>query len=261
MPPTASRRSPAWLCLLALLVWGGLSSCTATVANKRILQYLNQSGFGKRYHGNAQEQNYVSIGDTVAFADTYNPEVKGTERVDIDGTIFIDQLGSVAVAGLTRTELESFLTQKLAPYYTETDVKVQIRTGGDKVLFAMGQVGRRGPIKYTGDMTIFEAVLLAGPDKHGANLGRVKLIRPDPKDPLILVVDVTQLWRSGDSTYNVQVQEYDILYVPPTFLQSIADLISGIFVPATSVLREVLFTLLAIDDPRFFTLNRRGRLR
>ena len=66
--------------------------------------------------GNAQEQNYVSIGDTIQFVDTYNPdEVKGTQVVDIDGTILVPEVGAVWVAGYTRSELESYLTQKLAP--------------------------------------------------------------------------------------------------------------------------------------------------
>ena len=45
--------------------------------------------------------------------------------------------------------------------------------------------------------------------------------------------------------------------IPPTLLQSAADLVSGLFVPITSVLRDVLYTIFAFDDPRF--LFNRGR--
>jgi hypothetical protein len=37
--------------------------------------------------------------------------------------------------------------------------------------------------------------------------------------------------------------------VPPTFLQSAADLISSVFVPVTSVLRDVIYAIFIIDDP------------
>jgi protein involved in polysaccharide export with SLBB domain len=260
MSATAVRWTRAPGVLLLACLAGGLASCSATLENKRILQYLNQGGFGKRYTGNAQEQNYVSIGDTILFLDTYNEdEVSGTQVVDIDGTILLPEVGNVYVAGFTRSELESYLTQKLAPYYVDTDVKVNIRTGGKKVYYVMGQVNRPGPFPYTGDLTLFEAVLLAAPDEFGANLGRVRLIRADPRDPLVITADVTELWGSGDSTYNVQVREYDIIYVPPTLLQSLADLVSGVFVPITSVLRDVLYAIFAFDDPRFlFNRGRRG---
>ncbi len=258
MPSSAVRCSRALCVLMLLCTAAWLSGCSATLENKRILQYLNQGGFGKRYTGNAQEQNYVSIGDTILFMDTYNmEEVSGTQVVDIDGTILLPEVGNVYVAGFTRSELESYLTQKLAPYFVETDVKVNIRTGGKKVYYVMGQVSRPGPYPYTGDLTLYEAVLLAAPDEFGANLGRVRLIRADPRDPLVITADVTELWTSGDSTYNIQVLEYDIVYVPPTLLQSLADLVSGVFVPITSVLRDVLYAIFAFDDPRF--LFNRGR--
>ena len=91
-----------------------------------------------------------------------------------------------------------------------------------------------------GDTTVFDAVLEAGPTEHTANLGRVRLIRADPRDPLVMMVDVAQVWERGDSTYNVQIQEYDVIYVPPTLMKQIADLASGFVVPVTSVLRSVL---------------------
>ena len=256
---TVARWSQAWLLTLCLALVATTSGCSATVENKRILQYLNQEGFGKRYHGKAQEQNYVSIGDTIQYLDTFNPEVKGTMVVDIDGTILMPEIGSVWVAGYTRTELEALLTQKLAPYFVETDVKVNFRSGGKKVYYVMGQVRRPGPFPYTGDVTLFEAVLAAVPDEFGANLGRVKIIRADPRDPLVIYADVTEIWTSGDSTYNPQIQEYDIIYVPPTLLQSVADLVSGVFVPVTSVLRDVLYAIFALDDPRLFLFRGRGR--
>ena len=248
---------------LGLLFWSlfgtaFLSGCSSTLPDKRILQYLNRQGFGKRYYGKSQEQNYVSLGDTITFIDTYNQdEVKGTQQVDIDGTILLPQVGAVWVAGLTRTELESLLTQKLSPYYVETDVKVSLKSGNKKVFWVMGEVRNPGPQPYTGDITVFEAVLRAAPSTHGANLSRVKVIRADPRNPLIIPLNVTALWETGDSTYNIQVEEYDIIYVPPTLLQSIADFLAGLFVPVTSAFRDVFRALLLLDEPRLLFGGRR----
>jgi len=259
MPPSTARPRPALRVLLLVWLAGALTGCSATLDDKRVLQYLNQAGFGKRYHGQAQDQNYVSIGDTIQFFDAFNPDVKGTQVVDIDGTILVPEAGSVYVAGFTRSELESYLTQKLSAYYVDTDVKVNIRTGGKKVYYVMGQVGRAGPFPYTGDITLFEAVMLANPTSFGANVGRVRLIRPDPRDPIVITADLSELWESGDSAYNIQVHEYDIVYVPPTLLQSVADFLSGLFVPITSVLRTFWLTIFAIDDPEIFFRGRRNQ--
>jgi len=248
-----------------LVVWAVLAPCFASLsgclsagaADKRILQHLNQEGFGKRYAGNAQEQNYVTIGDQIQFFDSFNDDVRGTVEVDIDGTILLPQAGSVFVAGMTRSELESFLTQKLSPYFAQTDVRVKIKTGGQRAYYVVGEAAE-GRKRFEGDLTIFEAVMAAKPKESTANLGRVRLIRADPRDPLIIEVNVADMWRSGDSTYNVSIQEYDIIYIPPTLLKQLADVVSAIIVPVVSPLRTIFQTLFYVQNQGRFQNFRGG---
>ena len=243
----ARRSSTLALVLWVVLAPAVLCGCATHAADKRILQYLNGQGFGRRYTGNAQEQDYVTIGDTISFIDTFNPEVRGTSRVGIDGTIELPEAGAVSVAGLTRSELETYLTQKLSPYYLETDVKVSIAAGPSKVYYVVGQVPNPGPRPYTGDTTIFDAVTAASPREYSANLGRVRLIRADPRDPLIVTTNISDMWKYGDSTYNIQVHEFDIIYIPPTLMQQVADFVSGLLVPLTSTLRSVIQVIFFFD--------------
>lgn len=235
-----------------------LASCASPGAvDKRILQHLNQEGFGKRYHGDAQRENYVTIGDTIQYLDLRHPEVRGTAEVDIDGTILFDQAGAVFVAGMTRAELETVLTRKLSAYYHDTAVQVAIRTGGQRSYYVWGEVAQPGRKRFVGDLTLFEAVIGAHPQESTANLGRVKLIRADPTDPLVITADVTQLWRSGDSTYNVRLKEYDIVYVPPTLLKQFADMVSAAVVPIVSPLRSILSTVFFLNNGNRFGNRRR----
>lgn len=237
----ARRLTSLGLALWVALLPAVASGCSIVSPDKRILQYLNKEGFGKRYVGNAQEQNYISIGDTVTYVDALDPTVvRGVERVDIDGTIQLPEVGAVWVAGLTREEAETYFDQKLSAFFVETDVKVSINSGNAKIYYVIGEVDRPGAKPYLGDTTLFDAVVEAQPTEHTSNLGRVRLIRADPRDPLVLTADVSDMWENGDSTYNVQVREYDVIYVPPTFFKQIADLASGIVVPVTSVLSSVL---------------------
>ena len=74
-----------------------------------MLQYLNTEGFGNRYTGNAEEEDYVVLGDAVSYVDSVNPTLRGGDRVGLDGTIALPEIGSVHVAGLTRSEIEALL--------------------------------------------------------------------------------------------------------------------------------------------------------
>ena len=214
------------------------ASCTSTAPDKRLLQYLNDDGFGNRYTGNAEEQNYVTIADTISITDAYHVELLSTQRVDVDGTIVLPEIGAIHVAGQTRSELEAFLVQKYSPYYEQLDIDVLLGTGG-KFFFVFGEVRNEGRKPFPGDLTIFEAVMDSIPDDRTANLGRVRLIRSDPRDPLVMYVNVGELMGSGDSTFNVHVQERDIIVVPPTFLASVGYFISDLIFPITQVMREI----------------------
>ena len=233
--------------LLALL---HLAACS-TSPDKRVLQYLNKEGFGSRYSGNSEEENYVTIGDAIQFRDLYNPELVGQEQVDIDGTVLLPEVGAVHVAGLTRTELEALLTQKYAPYYQQNDFQVQIRTGA-RFYYVLGEVQAPGPRPFRGDLTLFEAVLEARPKEHASNLGRVRLVRADPRDALVITADIGEMMRTGDSTFNVLVRERDIIVVPPTFLQQFGNFLSEIISPITTVIQSVAQS--------FFSLARFSRL-
>ena len=102
-------------------------------------------------------------------------------------------------------------------------------------------------------------MLEASPEDHTANLGRVKLIRADPRNPLVIPVNVRDIWRKGDSTYNVTLREFDIVYVPPTLLKQLADFVSGIIVPIIEPFRAVFYAIFTIENGgRFPGRNNRG---
>lgn len=245
--------------VLAALLLVGVASCK-TSPDKRLLQHLNQEGFGKRYTGNSEEEDYATIGDRIAYADNLQPDLRGLDAVGIDGTITLPEVGTVHVAGMTRSELEALFQQKFAPYFERTDIQVTIQSAGAKTYWVLGEVGGQGQRPFPGDLTIFEAVMASVPNPNTANLGRVRLIRPDPREPFVITVNVTDMIRRGDSTYNVHVRENDIIYVPPTLFAQIGYFIVGLISPVTTVISSVaasIFSLLRLS--RFNTGGGRGR--
>ena len=220
------------LLLLALLLLAGCN----TSPDKRALQYLNTDGFGSRYTGNAEEENYITIGGTLAITDSYNEDdLSITATVDIDGTVLLPELGAVHVAGLTRTEIEALLTEKYSSYYDLLDIRVSIASG-QKSYFVFGEVANDGVKTFSGDLTVFEAVMAAQPDESVANLGRVRLIRADPRDPFVIHVPINEMF-AGDSTFNIHVQERDIIYVPANLLGQIGNFLDTLLAPVKQVIQ------------------------
>ena len=232
----------ACLAGLALLV-----GCVAS-PDKRVLQVLNQEGIGRRYQGDVFSDEYVTIGDTLTFRDTYNPSIGGSERVGIDGTINVEPIGRIWIAGMTLEEAEVHLTEKAAAYFTQSDVQVSLKTGA-KSYFIFGEVGGSGGRKpLNRDLTLFEAVMDAKPSQNSANLGRVRLIRADPVEPLVITANLGQILTVGDTTFNPVILEDDIIVVPPTMLAQVGYFVSDLVYPFTTVFQTVFQGLFKLNS-------------
>lgn len=236
------------LLLVLACLFQALAGCNSA-PDKRTLQYLNTQGFGNRYSGNAEEENWLAIGDQLVIADGYNPELNLAAGVDIDGTVVLPELGAVRVAGLTRTGVEALLMEKYSPYFDSLDIKVKITTRNKKY-YVFGEVAQQGEVDFPGDLTLFQAVTRANPKDETANLGRVRLIRADPKDPFVQTYDLGDMISHGYSTFNVKVQENDIIYVPPSMMAEIGYFLDTLFFPVKQVLSGLASAIFSLS---FFT--------
>ena len=163
--------SPAICCgplgRLVLLVCGLLVSC-GSFEDKRIRELLNEKGFGSRADGEATRENYLGGQDLVQFI--VPPEVlmqPGAERlavletaqpVAIDGTIFVPLVGPVYALGKTETDLAALVRTQLRSVL-KFDVDLQARISGNKFFYAIGEVGRKGPLPISANMTLIDAML------------------------------------------------------------------------------------------------------
>lgn len=248
------------LVLLVALLGAVLSATLGCRAaeEKRVFQYLNSQGFGKRATGDANTENYLVVGDSVTIKCSINLTLQlPPQEVDVDGTINLPDIGALDVRGMTRKGLESYLNQAYSGLYERVDIQVTIRSEKGKRYFVVGEVEAPGPKTFVGDLTIFEAVHEAAPRDETANLGRVQLIRGDPVDPLIIMVNFHDFIDYGDTTYNVIVRENDIVYVPPTVIGTFAAFVKKLFYPVQVILQPIqslLFLLLVSNrqDTRVF---------
>jgi len=240
-----------WLLLLLPLLF--LPGCHSLGERMEVEQLLVPpgGGLGRRARGDAQVENYAAFGDHLQI--TLDPSMIGyvqqdpqlglfsaPQAVAIDGTIFLPVIGRLAVHGLTETQIESLIKHRLSTYYEmEVDLSVRIYNNYlSKMVFVYGETlvkGAQPLLRFRqGDVTILDVV--AGlPLTPLANLGRVRLVRPDPRNPLIVEVNIREMIQKGISTYNIKVREDDIIYIPPTFLGSLTRFVERLVYPFQSL--------------------------
>lgn len=234
---------------LVILLLCGLTSCV-NFEEKRIRQLLNEKGFGTRAEGQASLENYVTGGDGVAFlVDPTILVTPGAERlvlltqlqsVGLDGTILLPYVGPVMVLGLTERELKRLVESQLAAFFNlPIQVTPRILDRG-KYFFAFGEVLQKGRVPYfKADLTLLEAVTYVLPTRL-ANLGRVRLIKPDAENPLVIDVNIREMIMTGNTRYNILLDENDFIYIPPTWLGGIARFIEKLLEPLNVAVRSML---------------------
>lgn len=255
---------------IALLFIAFLCFACSGIEEKRIRELLVEKGFGTRAEGNATIENYVAGRDLVQFV--ISPDVyaqPGAQQLflltrpqplGIDGTILLPYVGPVYVLGLTQRELKDLVETQLQPLFTfEVDVEPSIISRG-KAVYIYGEVlgPRRVPLT-TPDMTILEFIMSSNLSVL-ANWGRIQLIRPDAENPLVIPINVREMLQTGLTTFNVAMQENDIVYVPPTFFGALTRFIQKLLQPLGVVVNTLLgianieaaYDFVFDDGPFFF---------
>ncbi len=82
--------------------------------------------------------------------------------------------------------------------------------------FVLGEVLRPTVYRLKTDVTLIDAISMAGGPTQRASLKSTYVIRGDPENPERIKVDVGKLLKSGDLSQNVEIEPGDVVYVPET---------------------------------------------
>src|SRR4051812_3304094 len=107
--------------------------------------------------------NTLGPGDLVEVRVFQEPDLSGPYRVAPDGSLDFPLCGRVAVRGMTSSDVSDALTHCLANgYLKRPQVTVLVREYNSKKIFVFGEVQKPGTFPYEGDMSIIQAITLAG---------------------------------------------------------------------------------------------------
>lgn len=98
-----------------------------------------------------------------------------------DGFISLPMVGEVKAEGKTPKELEQELREALKPYVQDPRVTVIVREVNAPRVFVTGEVTRPGSYPLRGNVSVLQAIALAGGFSDFANTGSIMVIRKDGK--------------------------------------------------------------------------------
>ena len=152
--------------------------------------------------------------------------------VDYDGNIQFPVLGTIKVAGLTRTELTSLLTEKISAYANDPIVNIRL---ANFTITIIGEVANPGTFTIQDErITLLEALGMANDLTIYGARKNVLIIREVEGKKKFATIDLTSINTVNSPVY--YLQQNDVIYVEPnkarirasTFNQNNAVLISAV---------------------------------
>lgn len=181
-----------------------------------------------------QERNpryQLRKGDSFDLDFAMTPEFNQTVAVQPDGYITLKGVGSLYVEGETVPQLTDSLKAAYAKILHDPIIAVSLKDFEKPYFIASGQVARPGKYDLRSDLTVTEAVAIAGGFDEKSKHSQVVLFRPVPGGGFqAKLINVKKLLASRNLSEDVQLKPGDMLYVPQNALSKIRP-----FLPSSNV--------------------------
>ncbi len=132
--------------------------------------------------------------------------------VEPDGMVKLPIIGKVKVSGMTIREAEKSLESLYATFYNKPFVMISVLNRRVLVFTGEGGLGKVVLLQNE-NVTLIEALALAGGVNDRGKSKNIKLIRGDMRNPKVMLINLATI--EGAKKSNLMLQANDIIYVEP----------------------------------------------
>lgn len=132
--------------------------------------------------------------------------------VDRTGSIYIPQVGTLHVAGMTFSQLQDYLKSQFGRIFRNFDLSVSMGQLRSIQVFVVGQAHRPGSYTISAVSTLTNAIFATGGPTPAGSMRHI-LLKRDGK--VVVDFDMYDLLERGDKSKDVRLLPGDVIYIPP----------------------------------------------
>lgn len=190
--------------LLALLLAALLSACGAA-----------RSSFDFEAERRTTATYAVGPGDVLQVRAWKNEALSQRVTVRPDGYVTLPLIGDVLVEGRTVESIARDIVTRSAKFYTEAPVvAVEVAELHSYRVYVLGEVSRAGEFTPKGQVTVLQAIALAGGFTRFAAPEKVVIVRRDAQGERRIPFAYAQVVERGELRQNLPLQSNDTVVVP-----------------------------------------------
>ena len=189
-------------------------------------------GMGDPAFGGERHPLYrLAKSDTVDVNFTFSPDFNQTLIVQPDGFVALRGAGTLLAEGLTVPQMQQAVANAYRGFLREPEVTVTLKDFDKPYFLASGEVARPGKYELRGDLTVNEAVAIAGGFTQQARHSQVVLFRRiSAYVAEAHVIDIKKMLDSRDLREDLHLQPGDFIFVPQSRVSKIRK-----YVPTNSM--------------------------
>lgn len=178
------------------------------------------SGGSSGSRGTKADSSTPDLGYVIGVADVIGVDVWQEKEFGVkaqvrpDGKISMPLLNDVQAAGLTPTELAASLTTLLGKYVTDPRVTVMVEQINSRIIYLSGEINKPGSMPLIRDMTVLQALTLAGGPNQFANSKKIYVMRTVKGKMVKYPFDYKKALKLGPGKDNIILQPGDTIVVP-----------------------------------------------
>ncbi len=170
----------------------------------------------------------LEAGDAFDISFELNPEFNQTVTVQPDGFITLRGVGDIAVKGQTVPELTQVLRTAYSKILNGPMISVVLKDFEKPYFIADGQLGHPGKYDLRGDVTLTEAIAMAGGFTESSKHSQVLLFRKASAGWYQAeTFNVKKMEKKGNLKEDPTLHAGDMLFVPKNVMSKIKILLPG----------------------------------
>lgn len=172
----------------------------------------------------------IEPGDGLDVRFFYNPELNEEVTVRPDGNISLPLVGEMRAAGRSPAQLENSLREAYGRELRQAAITVIIKGFAGQRVYVDGEVGTPMMVNIAGNLSAMQAVASAGGFKPSARKGEILVIRRSgTPQPVVIPLDLEATINGTDTSQDILLQPYDIVFVPRTAVAEVNQFIDQYF--------------------------------
>jgi protein involved in polysaccharide export with SLBB domain len=152
----------------------------------------------------------ISIGDVIGVVLSGSKERIFDMKVQLDGTVFFPELGSISVAGESFQDIKNKFRNLIEQSYIGVSIDLSLKDLSAKKITIVGAVNNPGTYLVNPFTTISNSLAYSGGIQSIGSLRNIKLLRSNGDS---FVFDLYKLLIDGDRTDDITIESGDVIVI------------------------------------------------